>query len=407
MYKIRENETKLDYMKRLILGKLKHKTIDLDYKTLSSMIFGKELAEDECRKRMYGALELIEQMEKTQIENITDSEILDKLTLKELEIDKKMKKNQTIRTEINKNMRLIARNEMTQDSIKEAISNLEPMTIEPVEAHVHGNKQGVLPISDIHFGKFCEIKGLDGKVINKYDENIFKLRMTRLLTETINICEREEFEKLNVLLTGDLIDGILRMTQLQRLQYGIIDSTMKLAEYLATFLNELSQYIPIDVHCCLGNHSQIRPLGSQNGDFSEENMERIILWFLQSRLESNKRINIKSNDGEFIYFNCLGVNIMASHGEERNLENAIKDYALMYNAKIDLFISGHLHSRQTGTIGINQDGLDIEHVRVKSICGIDNYSVRLRKSSGAGASLFVIEEGKGKTIMYDINLQII
>ena len=196
------------------------------------------------------------------------------------------------------------------------------------------------------------------------------------------------------------------MTQLQKLQYGIIDSTMKLAEHLSNWLNELSYYVSIDLYSCLGNHSQIRPLGSKNGDFAEENMETIILWFIKNRLQNNHNIHIIDNDSDFIFFNCCGINVMASHGEERNLEQAIKDYMLMYGEKIDLFIGGHLHTTENKSIGISHKGMsDVEFARVKSICSIDDFSTKLRKSSSAGTSLFIIEQGKGKTITYDVNLQ--
>ena len=48
---------------------------------------------------------------------------------------------------------------------------------------------------------------------------------------------------------------------------------------------------------------------------------------------------------------------------------------------------------------------DVEFARVKSICSIDDFSTKLRKSSSAGTSLFIIEQGKGKTITYEVNLQ--
>lgn len=36
-------------------------------------------------------------------------------------------------------------------------------------------------------------------------------------------------------------------------------------------------------------------------------------------------------------------------------------------------------------------------IRVSSICGIDDFSMTLHKSGRAGASMFVFDEGKGKT----------
>lgn len=404
--KKKTGETRLGYIKRLVYGKLKDKTIDADYSEIAPYLFGVELNSHECRKRMYGVLNILEQVEDEIVNSISSSELLDEITTKTLELKKERQKNQTINAQINKNLRLVARNEMTQDLVVQAIDNLEPLIFPKSIIRDVSSQEAILPISDVHFGKECVIKGLKGEIINEYNEEIYRERMDLLLSETIRICAKEDITKVNILLTGDLIDGILRMTQLQRIQYGIIDSTMRLAEHLAGWFNELSGHVDIDVYSCLGNHSQIRPLGSGNGDFAEENMETIILWYLKSRLLNNRNVRIIDNESDFIFFNCKGINVMASHGEERNLEQAIKDYMLLYNEKIDLFIGGHLHTKENKSIGISHNGLsDVEYCRVKSICSIDDYSTKLRKSSGAGTSLFVIEEGKGKTITYDINLQ--
>lgn len=403
--KIRENESRLQYIKRLVYGKLKDKTIDCDYTEIAPYLFGIELNSHECRKRMYGALNILEQIDADLI-STSDEEVLDQITMQKLELEKERKKNQTINLEINKNLRRIARNELTQDAIIDAINKLEPLNLPIINVRKENYKEAILPISDIHFGKKCEIKGLKGEVINRYDEEVFENRMNELLSESVSICEKESITKVNILLTGDLIDGVLRMTQLQKLQYGIIESTMKVAEFLSNWLNELSKYVNINLYHCLGNHSQIRPLGSKNGDFAEENMETIIMWFIKNRLSENHNIEIIENESDFIFFNCNGINIMASHGEERNLEQAIKDYMLLYGESIDMFIGGHLHTTENKSIGISHKGLsDVEFCRVKSICSIDEFSTKLRRSSSAGTSLFVIEQGKGKTITYDINLQ--
>jgi hypothetical protein len=229
--------------------------------------------------------------------------------------------------------------------------------------------------------------------------------MYDLLNRAISISKKENISKLNITLQGDLIDGILRMSQLTKLQYGIVDSTMRFAEFISNWINELSNHVYCNVYYTLGNHSQIRPLGSKNGDFSDENMEKIIIWHIKTRLENNPNVKINDNNSDFIFFNCLGINVMGSHGEERNLEQAVKDYKMIYGEDIHLFLAGHLHSKETKSIGINGDLSDIETIRVKSICGIDDFSMKLRRSASAGATYLVIEEGQGKTIEYDIKLK--
>ena len=56
--------SKYDSIKNIIEGKLVSKTDDRDYSELSEEVFGKKLASDECRKRMYGAKAIIDIIEK-------------------------------------------------------------------------------------------------------------------------------------------------------------------------------------------------------------------------------------------------------------------------------------------------------------------------------------------------------
>ena len=58
----RENEKQSDYIRRIVLGKLKYKTIDEDYSELSELVFGKgkQYNSSEVRKRFYGIRDYLE-----------------------------------------------------------------------------------------------------------------------------------------------------------------------------------------------------------------------------------------------------------------------------------------------------------------------------------------------------------
>lgn len=62
---------KYDSIKKIVYDKLVNKSEDRDYSELSEEVFGKKLASDECRKRLYGAkaiIDIIEEDNKTQEE---------------------------------------------------------------------------------------------------------------------------------------------------------------------------------------------------------------------------------------------------------------------------------------------------------------------------------------------------
>ena len=62
-------------------------------------------------------------------------------------------------------------------------------------------------------------------------------------------------------------------------------------------------------------------------------------------------------------------------------------------------VGGHKHHQHSVNIGIESDV-----IAAPSIIGIDDYSLSLNKTSDPGATLFVLENGVGKVLEYNIKL---
>ena len=140
------------------------------------------------------------------------------------------------------------------------------------------------------------------------------------------------------------------------------------------------------------------------GLFQNENVERLIVWYIKTRLQGNSKVQI--HDAEtIIYFDAMGTKILATHGQdERNLENSIKDYMMIYQVPVHMLKTGHLHHHNNKTIGMN--GLqNIEFIQSPAICGIDEYSMKLKKTANAGSLVTIIEADYGKSCTYDIRLK--
>ena len=75
-YLRKENETKLDYIIRLVKNKNEY---DLDYVELFKMAFGVELAADECRKRYYGIKMVIDELDKIKYNTISEEKVRNEL----------------------------------------------------------------------------------------------------------------------------------------------------------------------------------------------------------------------------------------------------------------------------------------------------------------------------------------
>ena len=53
---------------------------------------------------------------------------------------------------------------------------------------------------------------------------------------------------------------------------------------------------------------------------------------------------------------------------------------------------------------IMKRAVESDIISIPSIIGIDDYSLSLNKTSDPGATLFILEEGKGNVIEYNIKL---
>lgn len=331
-----------------------------------------------------------------------DSETqLETLREEKRELEKLKKQIQTEKIEYNKWLREEARDKLITEKIVNAINNQEKFDIpSPIIIDTISKREGLLCFGDEHVGTEFVVKGLFGETINEYNLDVFYRRMSDLLTQTVKIIKKENIDILNIFSLGDFTDGVLRVSQLKNLKYGVVESTVLYANYISEWLNELSKYVKIRFQTVQGNHSQLRLLDQVKGTFEHENMEMIVSNTIKYRLKDNPNFKyIDTMNGMMINKIC-GFNFVGIHGEVKSMEQALKDYQLMYDIKIDYLIAGHLHHSKSETIGI-----DKEVINVPSIIGVDPYSIKLRKTSNAGATLLIISEEYGKEIEYSIKLR--
>ena len=398
----KDNESKLDYIFRITKGKV-NKTIDLDYVEIFKLLFDVDLSSCEARKRFYTLKMLSEIIEDEEIGSVSDDEILDKLQLEKYDLKKEKMKVQTEKLELNRWLRERSRVELFEEKILNEINNLSPIQIPNYRIEKNGTEiKAIGAMADAHYGREIVIRGLKQEILNEYNPEVFEKRMWQLLGKYVDIIEKNNLKEMCFYDLGDSIDGILRLSQLQSLKYGIIESTTKYADFMANWLNELSYHIIIDFYSVMGNHSETRPLGSKSGDFPNENMEKIINWHLKHRLSDNQNIRINECTGNFAFNSINEYNIFATHGQnEKNLEQSVKDYNLLYNENIDILLTGHLHKSSSRTVGVNGNS-NIDCIEFPSICGIDDYSMKIKKSAKPGSKMVLLEDNEKVT--YDIVL---
>ena len=301
-------------------------------------------------------------------------------------------KLQTEKIEYNRWQRELARDELFEekvvDSIKKNLNSQEP----PERIVVSENsKSGILCIADMHFGKEFKEYGIYGEVLNSYSPEIFYQRMQLLFNEVIDYCVKQNIQELKVFNLGDSLDGFLRHEQLWSLRYGVIDSANIFGEYMGKWLKELSKYVRVEYHQTSGNHGECRLLDGRKGSHLNENIEKVTGKMIYLINENNPNFSMIENKTGFIFTNVEGFNIMGIHGEIKDLAEALKDYEEVYGTQISYLIAGHKHRGEYLNCGVRKGVIGIG-----SVVGIDDYSVKLRKSADATASLLMFEREKGK-----------
>lgn len=329
----------------------------------------------------------------------------EELSAKLRELEKAKIKLQTEKLEYNRWLREEARDELIVEKIVQAINNLPPLDI-PESLHsgikikAYNNREGSLIIADAHYGVDLKITGLFGEVINEYSPEIFEKRMWDLLVQVVSICKKEGFTSLNVYDLGDEVDGLLRVSQLWKLRYGVIESTVRYGRFISEWLNELSKYVCVRYQMVKdSNHCQLRLWGQPKNTFKDENMSYIITEKIIDRLENNPNFEFIQNPTGYVFDNVAGYNVFGFHGEVKNMEQAIKDLSRTYKVDIDFLVGGHKHHQNSANVGIQSDVIS-----APSIIGVDDYALSLNKTSDPGATLFVLEQGNGKVIEYNIKL---
>lgn len=378
--------------------------IDLNWDEIAEII-NKEFRTDESEYRAESAYRKSYSQAKRFFEagvfNVYKDEdsYIKELQVQKRELEKTKAKLQTEKLEYNRWLREEARDELITEKICKAITSLTHIDIPAYIEPKHNPRGFVLVYGDEHFGVEYELKGLFGDIINAYSPEIFEERMWDLFNQTVEIVQKENIDTLHVFNMGDFNDGILRVSQLMKLRYGVIDGTIKYANFISNWLNELTRYVRVKYQSTNGNHSELRMIGQPKGTFTEDNMGKIVTEFIRTKLKDNPNFTYIENPTGFIYAQVACNTILGIHGEVKNMKTATDEFSKIYNVPIQYLLAGHLHHNKTEEIGINS-----EVINVGSIIGVDNYSLSLRKTANASAKLLIFEQTRGKVCEYTLKL---
>lgn len=397
VFKRLENESDEELIYRICSQKDQIGTWE-QVKDVLNELTGNDYGESTYRKR-YQAFDKM--IKANQGKFYDGSAMIEELKEQQTNLKKERIKLQSEKLELNRNLRELARDELLTEKIEDAISNLKELDKPKYIRPIHNNKSYLLTIADCHFAIEFQIKDFFGNIVNEYSPEIFKQRMELLLGSVIETIEKEGITELNIWNLGDELQGLLRLnSQLMQMRYGVVESAILYAEYMANWLTELSNYVRIKYQMVMdSNHNQIRMCNAPKNAFPDENMSHVINAFLKERLKDNDNITIIENPTGMNYALLSTYAVVGIHGEVKNLGKALNEFSRAYQLPINYIIGGHVHHSESKEVGI-----DAEALSVKSVIGVDPYGMSLQKTSNAGANLFVFEQGNGKICEYTYKL---
>ena len=383
-------------VKKIVEDKLINRTEPRSYEELSEVIFGEGncFNESEVRKRLYGCKRLIEIIEAERKELCSD-DYSKELDNKLEEIRKERIKLQTANIERGRIDRSESRQELYYEYVGSTCTALPLPNFRPLPS-VYEDKsiEYVLTLADIHYGaKFISEN-------NEYSPEIAKQRFELLATKTIDFIEEHNLRKLKVVCLGDVIQGILRISDLKINDSTVVKATVEISRLLAQFLNTLSEYAEIEYyHTPSANHTQLRPLGSKASELADEDMEYLIGNYISDLCQNNRRINVNlAVDGkQYIEIPIDGHEVVAMHGHQiKNVETSLRDLSMLRRSFVDYLLLGHFHG---GKEVPSFEGCchDTEILVSPSFVGSDPYSDSLMKGSKASVKIYGFSNLYGHT----------
>jgi predicted phosphodiesterase len=326
----------------------------------------------------------------------TDDEAVKRIQELQDEVRKERMKLQTLNLERNRMDRNEARHELYYELIGNVVDTLPLPDFKPI-TNVKSEVSYLLCFGDFHYGSDFKCKN------NEYSPAIFKERLKKLAGDVINFVQTKEISTLQIVSTGDDLQGILRLTDLQLNDTNVVKCLVDFCRLMAMFLNEISTYCKVEYYPVpQANHTQTRPIGTKANELAGEDLEYIIGNYISDLCRDNNRVvvTLADEDKDFIKIPVYDFNIIALHGHQvKNVNNAIKDLSILNREFIDYLIMGHYHG---GKEFVNNDAatIDTETIIIPSFIGGDPYSESLFKSSKSSAQILGFDKKYGHVETY-------
>ena len=336
-------------------------------------------------------------------EPIDNDELNEEIEQKLATLFKEQTKYKDLLAVYRKKLRDEARIEVMVDAIKDTIKDLKALpqvnylnTRERLSILKKGTtpNEAVLLLSDLHIGVECD------NFYNQYNSKVASERMSILVANVIDYCQRNSVQRLNILNLGDCIHGVIHISARVEQEMDVINQVMVASEIISQALNLLQDAAPEVIYrSAVDNHSRV--VANKNEHIEKENFSKLIDWYLQERLKNTKikfaNDNLDDTLGKFELLN--GQKIMFSHGHLETVNTIMQQWVGATKEFIDYICIGHWHCEK---IKSYQDARVIVN---GSIVGTEQYAFNHRLFSHPAQYLLIFENTNFMPISIDLSTE--
>lgn len=320
---------------------------------------------------------------------ISNGNTLDSIELNDLknELYKERVRLQDVNREKRNYLREQARFENLIEVLKENIVQIpQEKEAKISQSYNDRNNVAVALLSDIHYGLQVDNN------VNMYSTTIASSRLNFWSTKVIEYCQLYHVQTLNIVLCGDLISGLIKLSSRVAQEEDVAEQIMTISEILSQEITKINSKIPfVNIYGVVGNHSRMNANKEDNID--SENFERLIFRYIE--LRTGLKV-IDSGHSDYLEFNVGGSSCIATHGHNDKFGNVVNDFSKVLDYIPNYIYMGHTHHLQ-----VEENGQTTVIVN-GSVVGADDYAVKIRKYTKPSQVLHIISGNDDNII--NINL---
>lgn len=320
---------------------------------------------------------------------ISNGSTLDSIELNDLknEIYKERVRLQDVNREKRNYLREQARFENLLEVLKENIVQIpQEKEAKISESYNDRNNIAIALLSDIHYGLQVDNN------VNIYSTTIASSRLNFWSTKVIEYCQLYHVQTLNIVLCGDLISGLIKLSARVAQEEDVAEQIMAISEILSREITKINSKISfVNIYGVVGNHSRMN--ASKEDNIDSENFERLIFRYIE--LRTGLKV-IDSGHSDYLEFNVGGSSCIATHGHNDKFGNVVNDFSKVLGYIPDYIYMGHTHHLQ-----VEENGQTTVIVN-GSVVGADDYAVKIRKYTKPSQVLHIISGNDDNII--NINL---